>query len=149
VWMNLRLSLSDDRVMLLSYEHITAFRPLYCGDSLSIFMVSDWLLEAARYLRSQLDDVCILVLDLLSELLPLVLHFLGLMAQLKHLVSHLVKLVLKVVILLLQLRVQQWYGIVLEEICHREALIPPNVVSLGLLSVELGWEMRDGPRILA
>jgi hypothetical protein len=114
-----------------------------------LLMVSDRLLEAARYLRSQLDDVGILVLDLLSEMLPLILHFLGVMAQLKHLVSHLVKLVLKVVILLLQLRVQQRYGIVLEEICHRKALIPPNLVSCRLLGVKLGWEMRDGPRILA
>ena len=76
--------------MLLSYVHITSVRSLYCGDSLIIFMVSYRLLEAARYLGSQLDDVCILVLDLLSELLPLVLHFLGLMAQLKHLIFHLV-----------------------------------------------------------
>jgi hypothetical protein len=98
---------------------------------------------------SELDDVGILVLDLLPEMLPLILHFLGVMAQLKHLVSHLVKLVLKVVILLLQFRVQQRYGIVLEEICHREALIPPNLVSCRLLRIKLGWEMRDRPRILA
>jgi hypothetical protein len=135
--------------MLLSNVHITAVRSLYSGDSMILLMVSDRLLEAARYLRSQLDDVGILVLDLLSEILPLILHFLGVMAQLKHLVSHLVKLVLKVVILLLQLRVQQRYGIVLEEICHREALIPSNLVSCGVLRVKLGWEMRDRPRILA
>ena len=102
--------------MLLSNVHITAVRSLYSGDSMILLMVSDRLLEAARYLRSQLDDVGILVLDLLSEILPLILHFLGVMAQLKHLVSHLVKLVLKVVILLLQLRVQQRNGIVLEKI---------------------------------
>ena len=135
--------------MLLSNIHITAVRSLYCGDSMILLMVSDRLLEAARYLRSQLDDVGILVLDLLPEILPLILHFLGVMAQLKHLVSHLVKLVLKVVILLLQLRVQQRYGFVLEEICHREALIPPNLVSCRLLRVKLGWDMRDRPRILA
>ena len=127
--------------MLLSNVHITAVRSLYSGDSMILLMVSDRLLEAARYLRSQLDDVGILVLDLLSEMLPLILHFLGVMAQLKHLVSHLVKLVLKVVILLLQLRVQQRNGIVLEKICHRKALIPPNLVSCRLLRVKLGWEM--------
>ncbi len=99
--------------MLLSNIHITAFRPLYCRDSLIILMISNRLLEAARYLRTQLNDVRILVLNLLPELLPLILHFFGLMAQLKHLVSHLIKLVLKVVILLLQFRVQQRYGIVL------------------------------------
>ena len=90
MWMNLRLSLSDDRIMLLSYVHVTSVRSLYCGDSLIIFMVSHRLLEAARYLGSQLDYVSILVLDLQSELLPLILHFLGLMAQLKHLIFHLV-----------------------------------------------------------
>ena len=135
--------------MLVSYVLITAVRLLYCGDSMIVLMVSHRLLEGARYLRSQLDYVGILVLDLLPEMLPLILHFLGVMAQLKHLVSHLVKLVLKVVILLLQFRVQQRYGIVLEEICHREALIPSNLVSRRLLGVELGWEMRDRPRILA
>lgn len=147
--MYLRLSLPDDRIMLVSNIHITAVRSLYCGDSLIILMVSHRLLEATWYLRSQLDDVGILILDLLPEMLPLILHFLGVMAQLKHLVSHLVKLVLKVVILLLQLRVQQRNGIVLEEICYREALIPSNLVSCRLLCVKLGWEMRDGPRILA
>ena len=152
VLLNLRLSLPYNRIMPLSNVHFTTevvVRSMYCGDSLIIIMVGHWLLEAARNLRSQLNDVCILVLDLLPELLPLILHILGLVAQLKHLISHLFKLVLKVVILFLQLRVQKRYRIVLEEICDRETLITPYLVSLGLLRVELGWYMRDWTRILA